>query len=1587
MASVQGLQRQLEQARNELLDLSTRNRLLNTSRSQSRSTRLEVVDEKSDEVFRHLVVEAKAMSFLPRAEDPDEDPVDGERAFELQPVDDEPESDGPAARHLDDKLQTAQASDRLQKKLLKLFYDARTFEQEQGVNTLYLALGFLKWFDKKNPDRERHAPLLLIPVTLDRTSATARFKVRYSQDDVTTNLSLQQLLKTDFGIELPEVPDPDDIDPGEYFSSVRAEIGEQPGWEVLNDDMVLWIFSFAKLLMYRDLDPVNWPDTSSLDKNLMIQGLLGDGFAAQAPLCDEEEHIDDVLEPQELIHVLDADSSQTLVVEEAKRGSNLVIQGPPGTGKSQTIANLIAAAVVENKTVLFMAEKMAALEVVERRLREVGIGDMCLELHSNKANKRAVLQDLERTLALGKPKRGDFAAQCAELAQYRNTANLHVDVIHQLYEPSQLTPYQIVGHLVRLSADETRVPDFALDATLEWTPTDFQTRRSKLDELVKCVKETGTPHRHVWRGVTRGDLLPSDMERITAKLPDMISRLDRLAAASSQLALMLGLDAPADATGISQLARLAQRLKSAPPLDSNSLGHAVWVQQRNQIDELVQTGIRFAGLHDKLSEVVVESGWQTNLTATRRNLAAYGRSWFRFLNRNYREAQATLRGILIGESPRPLEERLAIVDELVAGQRAQREITADAATLLGQSAFGTFWNGENSDWTALSDILDWDTKCTTDRIHSNFRKILAALGEFPDVTSPLDQIRADLQAAVEALKTLFDDLKLDLQMAFDNKNLLNIALDGLSARLNDWSAASESLFQWTNYALRRNELEGLGLSDLMTQIYAGTTHVNEAVARFEMAYYDDLIRAIWSDEPHLARFNGTSHEQHIETFRELDTQRIKMTKYEVAASHHTRLPNSLSDVGEVGLLRREMQKKRRHLPIRKLLAQAGSAVQAVKPVFMMSPISVAQYLKPGGTTFDLLVIDEASQVQPVDALGAVARARQIVVVGDSKQLPPTRFFNRMLGDDAIDDENDTDLNAGDMESILGLCCAQNVPQRMLSWHYRSLHHSLIAVSNREFYDNRLHVFPSPGEPAHDEGLTFHYVEDGVFERGGSATNPVEARRVAEAVMEHARQHPDKTLGVGAFSVSQRDAILDQLERLRRADPSLETFFNTNASEPFFVKNLENIQGDERAVIFISVGYGKDANGKMSMNFGPLSNDGGERRLNVLITRARNACRVFSSIRADDIDLTRARSRGAQAFKTFLKYAESQLLGDSAEYANDHNSEFEYQVAQAVQMHGYETRANVGVAGSFIDVAVVDPDDPQQFILGIECDGANYNSSRSARDRDRLRQSVLGSRKWVLHRVWILDWYQRPDDELSKLLTSIDRAEALRHQQADIPNAKQSPPSAKPAVILRQDVSPDDESTAETSLSQPYIVASFRIHADQEIHELSPQELAQVLMKIIDKEGPIHRQEIARRVTDLWGLQRTGSRIRDAVDRALDSLGGGSVEVTHGEFYTPRDQQDIPVRNRGDVSSNSLRKPEMLPPSEIREALTALVRVHIGLGPDEVTVEAAKLFGFRSTSARLKRIIANELDDLVAEQVLETRNGKLHLQVESPRPHA
>jgi very-short-patch-repair endonuclease len=1526
------------------------------------------------------------VSDAPPDADDDQDP-DPQRLPQPEEADEPGEL---AARHRDARLQTVLSSERLQKRLFDLAYDARLLIEEQGINILYFAIGALHWREADAADIARRAPLVLVPVRLERTGAASRFAMAWTEDEIVENISLRARLKNDFRIELPELPTLEELDLVAYFDAVAKAVAGQANWSVAPDDMVLGLFSFAKYLMYRDLDADTWPDRAAIDRHPVVAGLLGEGFPGAEPSFAGEERIDAELSAERLAHVVDADSSQTIAIERARRGENLVVQGPPGTGKSQTIANIIAAAVRDGRTVLFVAEKMAALDVVKRRLDAVHVGDACLELHSHKANKKALLAELKRTLELGRPDGTADHGFFDRLQAARAELNAVPAALNEKLAPAGVAPQAVMGHLVRLCDRAVVARGLALAGADTWS----RERKADADSIVRDLAtraiRMGAAGRHAWRGVERDDLIASDRVHFTedvaatrAALSGVIERARRLAAALSQPMP----ERPAD---IDRLVAMAQMVGAAPEADATAIGSRVWLEHLATIGSVVAAGRTYAAARRSVGDRVLPAAWTTDLATARQAIARAGWHLLAVLfDSGYRRGLRELASVLKGEPPRTKVDRLALLDTLMTGRQAEADIERGA--YVAAAAFGTQWAGPDSDWDRFAAVHQWVSGLASAGLPANFRAVYAALPDRPAVVSLGCDVAAAQAAALGQLDNLLRLLRLDLARAFGATTVPEVELAELSNRLAAWQADPEGVDVWRAYRAQERRAVDAGLGDIAARLAAGTLEPETAPEVLDHLYYDALIRHARQRLPALAAFDGAVHDTRISAFRDADEQRIRLAQYEAALAHYRAVPRDAGGIGPLGIVRREIEKKTRHLPIRRLMQEAGAAVQAIKPVFMMSPLSVAQFLPAGAIDFDLLVVDEASQVEPVDALGAIARCRQIVVVGDQKQLPPTRFFARALGSSVPDDDNGG--GTADLESVLGLCAAKGLPATMLRWHYRSRHQSLIAVSNKHFYDSRLFIVPSPQTETGTRGLVFRHLPRGVYDRGGARDNKVEAREVAATVIAHARATPEKSLGVGTFSIPQRRAVLDELELLRRQNLDLEPFFARGGPEPFFVKNLENIQGDERDVILISVGYGRDRDGHLALAFGPLNAEGGERRLNVLITRAKERLEVFSALRADDIDLERARSAGVVAFKAFLQYAERGVLDVAHVSGRDVESPFEDQVLRALQREGYDVRPQIGIAGFFIDLAVVDPHQPSRYLLGIECDGATYHASRSARDRDRLRQLVLERHGWTLYRVWSADWWQRPEEQLRRLVARIEElkaasaaelAELAEHRAARTTADTAADEVACDAMVIDAETGTYDGAPTGSEGSRPglrriagesvaatktaYVESDFAVPATDLV--ATPRgRLAECVAQIIATEGPIHRDEITTRLRTLWGYQRAGAAIRAAIEAAIDGVVRLRGHVVEGDFVW-RDDARIEPRDRAAVRQDSLRRAESLPPPELRAAVLAIIDRGLGAHDDELPRAVAALLGVSSAPAAYKAALAAAAERLAAEGTIE-----------------
>lgn len=1572
--------RALDGARRKLLETGTRNRLIHVNRANARANCLTVINEQADPVHDILRLQGRKMRF--RAMGQDRSPAalqDGPGPnTDLAAPDPDPVS---ADRLTDGFLETPLGLEAQARRLLRLAGDARTAEEEQGVNILFLAIGFLRWFESPSSQVPREAPLILLPVQLIRNERSSTFDIQCRDDDLATNLPLAERLRQDFGINLPEIDEDEGWTPSDYFARVQDAIAARAGWSVDADGMQLGFFSFAKLLMHRDLSPDIW-DGTGLDENPLLGGLLRDGFGAQQPIFAPGDRLDAVLDPAQIIQVVDADASQTKVIEEVRRGASLVVQGPPGTGKSQTITNIIAAAVHDGKSVLFVAEKMAALSVVHDRLVRVGLRDICLELHSRSANKRALAQELARTLmasAQALPGADDPAA----LRMARDDLNRIAELLHAPLPPTGDTPFDalagIIGHL-GMGAPPPVLPHAGLDLL----DADARAQaRAAIRTYVAARHRAGPPALHAFRGTGALDLQPTDLSRLEAELVAARGAMAALVQISAQIAAATGLDAPAtlaQATAlVSTLRTLAEAPPGAPPGGPAMAALLFAHIHQPRLQESLTAGADWARAQGAASARFAPQGWEADVIPLRPALVRGQASFWSRLFGGYRRASAQLAELLVIPLPKAPADRLALVDELAEVQRLRKALRDDEAWL--QSVLGADWRGERTPFADLAGTADWLARLHRSGVITSAAQLEAARTGLPDPDAAAEGLEGVIADCSAALSLPIARLGLDVEQAGLGKDADSAPLAGLDAAFARMAADPAHYGDFAALARAVQWLARHSAAPLAEAVEAGRVDPARAEQDFDYACAEARWTAARTARPDLNRLQDRDRHDLVRLFRDLEQDRIDTARDLVLSRHFEQMPRGTA--GEMGIIRGEIARKRGHKPIRWIMRHAGRMVQRIKPVMLMSPISVAQFLPPGSLDFDLLVIDEASQVRPEDALGAVARARQIVVVGDQQQLPPTSFFDRLVDDsaDADPDAEDGDAaGAADMESILSLCEARGLRARMLEWHYRSRDPSLIRVSNAEFYDDRLVLPPSPLQLDPDYGLTFCRVA-GVYARGGSGlgrqgTNRIEAEAVAAAVARHARNWPDLSLGVVAFSKVQADMLTDVLDLARRRDPVLDAFLREGRAEDVFVKNIENVQGDERDVILISVGYGpQEAGGRLpSISFGAINSEGGERRLNVLFSRARIRCEVFASFDPAEIDPARSRRQGPRVLKRFLTYAQTGVMDQHLPTGLGPDSPFEADVAGVIARAGYLADPQVGSAGFRIDIGVRHPDRPGQYLLAVECDGAAYHGALWARERDRLRQDILENLGWRFHRIWSTDWFHHRSREMDRLTDALARARDAAQAGLRLRGANHDTPAAAvPAGDASGDIGGDPAQAAPPPDAEalriphldltvpPYIRAAPTAPAAIDPHEAPLPLLADLIRQIVAIEGPVHLDEVARRITVAFGLARTGSRITDATRRALHwTRERDPALVQTGEFVMTQGQAAAPpVRDRS-AETGALLRAGSLPPIEIAAA-AALIRRDSGtIDPDDLTRAVARLLGFRRMGSDLAETIAQAI---------------------------
>lgn len=1638
--------------RTELLDMSSRNALLSMSRSMTRPTTIHLVAPDPGEFFRRLTQSERLQSIVGTEPDPlERDAGFGDEAGATSangPVEDALAADPPVVARdgavgvadghsgtattkrpsQEGSVHTDLPPARLAMVARRLRKRARESDQEQGINTLFAAFGTLKWWDDSGQRAIwRYAPLVLLPLRIEEDVREDRFRIAAVDGDPEFNQTLVERLRPDPDLaaaaalvaglieepaprRTPNGPEPDHTATPlvDLLGAVRAAIARLPGWEVL-DEVHIGHFQFHKLRMFQDLGD----HRAIASRHPLIQALATPG-ATVAPLpqgIPDADQLDRAVSPQDTFTVLDADASQLWAIQAAKRGANLIVQGPPGTGKSQTIANVIAECLAAGKTVLFVSEKAAAIEVVHRRLAAEGLADFCLMLHSQKAGKKDVIDHLAARLEpVGSIASGRDERDHQELGQLRERLNAHAAALHRRRDPYGASVYEVYGRLALLP----EIP--YLDVTLPDIPA---LTEAHVDDWERLVGEAAAlagivraGPAHPWHGFSRNDVGLNDREALADLLGRALATVATVRNHGAVLAAALGLPAPVTVPEVARLSDIAGQVPLDAAFrpewfDADRVRVALELGTEARHHATAAHNLR-AGLPADYTEAILPLG-------TSANIAAYDAGLFaRWFGGDYRRVRGLVRAAAQNGEQRPLAEEQATLrravelDEHARWLQEHRTAIADALEL------------DEADDDA--DLLDpdllgqrLDTVAAVSAILGHLPPGLVPSALVPALTQP--GVGLSVAAARERAAAVLGRLWAELDelggwftpdvLTSQGMSLESGALDGIGAWLTRRRDHLADLDPWLRAQAALGRVRETGLEELIHALSFKEIPSHQWAAATVRTALRSWLDAVPRQDPALHGFDRTDHDAAVRRFRELDLGLVESGARRVRQrlAGASRQFATVSG-GEPGVLLHEARKRRRHMPLRRVFERVPNLLLTLTPCLMMSPLSVAQFLPADRYRFDIVIFDEASQVRPYDAIGAIMRGRQLVVAGDRRQLPPTSFFDRADSVPA-DDEDGGVQDIRELESILDALDARGMASAPLRWHYRSRHEDLIAFSNHHIYDRRLITFPAiTAEPTPGRGVRLEYVPDAVYaperdgELGGTTrVNRIESRRAVALILEHARTRPDKSLGVVALGLRHRDTIDRELLEARKAHPELEGFFAEDRPDPFFVKALEQVQGDERDVILISIGFGKNADGKLSHNFGPINNDGGERRLNVLVTRARYEVIVVSSIRAHDIDLARSQATGVRLLKNYLDFAERGPVALAAEARvsdADYESPFEASVGEAIKRAGHTVRLQVGVSSYRIDLAVVHPRQPGRFLLGIECDGATYHSSPTARDRDRLRQEILEGLGWQIHRVWSTDWIRDPASELKRIT---DRIAALLAAPIPAPPALRRPEPVAGAFETELATKPGLSGTLPANgagrgtgtleavqsgaatigtapLFPPYQMARLSRNGSGDVTSAPVSQVAEVVVDCVTVEGPIHRDVLISRVRAAWGHAKGGSRITKHVTLAIEQVVGNGLIQQRGEFLWP--STDVGFVARGVDEQGKSREVGQIAIEELTLGMTRVLEQALSLTRDALIQETAKAFGYHRTGSDIRVRLGEVIDAAVYANTIEAAGDTFRL---------
>ena len=1401
----------------------------------------------------------------------------------------------------DHKIASYLTQAELQNALKYIYRTSRTSLEENGANSLFLALGMLKWYETSKSEQPRYAPLLLLPVDIIRKNGN-NYVIRKRDEDIILNITLVELLKQNFKINLDvlkELPKDDfGVDVKLIFTYFRRAIIEQKKWNVIEESM-LGLFSFNKFVMWNDIHS----NAERLKENTLVaslienrdkQGVSEDGVDAR--------DIDKENSPMDFSIPLDVDSSQMEAVVESGRGKSFILHGPPGTGKSQTITNMIANALYQGKRVLFVAEKMAALSVVQSRLEKINLAPFCLELHSNKATKKHFLEQMDQVLKVTKIKSPkDYAKRSEELFEERKELISYMEALHHKGS-SGLSLYDCISGYIALSEDEVE-NQLPPESTI--TASYFERCKAQVEQLDTILDIVGQPNKNALYGLEPVDNKNSTLDALQNQLKALKECYERYTAPLGKINTVLSEDLKTDAD-IEWLEKFSEYLST----EKNS-------------DEI----------KEKLLSSYNEYILKMDVNVNRREWEAAKAKWFlpRYFAKKKYVKTLQVYGQVFADDVEDIFKTVSNYQKLNKQMKAQmEEMTAFAHSngFSHQERFDAYTNQLGSQKEGRRQEFLYNASSVAN-IHQELIALTDEVGALTVQKRPKEEI-------IPCLSTWLDNYR----------------------RVNDW-------YHWVD---KKREMTQLGMIPVIEMIEQGASP-SAAINAFMKGMYHKLIKIVIDENDQLRMFNGLKFRQQIEKYKR-DTARFQeLSKEELYSKLASRVPSSsaaISDGSEISILKRNIANGGRGNSIRSIIDSIPTLLPRLCPCMLMSPISVAQYIDINSEKFDLVIFDEASQMPTSEAVGAIARGKALVVVGDSKQMPPTSFFSTNQVD-----EEEADID--DMESVLDDCITLSLCEHQLNWHYRSKHESLIAFSNSQYYGNHLLTFPSIDDRL--AKVTLVPVE-GVYDKGRTRSNREESKAIVQEIIRRLSDPELQKLSIGvvAFSRVQGDLIEDDLTDELDKHPDLKELAY-NSKEPIFVKNLENVQGDERDVILFSIGYGADKTGKVSMNFGPLNNAGGERRLNVAVSRARYEMIVFSTLKASQIDLKRSNAKGVEGLKAFLEFAETGRLPfvSNGVSSNTDTNVMANQICEALNQEGYVTESFVGRSDFKVDIAVSTREHPDQYILGILCDGKTYYETKTTRDREIVQPNVLRMLNWRVMRVYSIDWYENRDRALKQILLELEAAkegtvedEPKEETASYVFDAERIKGAGIVDKVVRNKAMKPYKEYKESALSKTINKDSFNPNDPKNTF---------LIKDILKDEQPITESYLCKRLAKIVGFAHTTPNIQKAVTLALPSLYRDPLTLG-GEYSYWLDKAF--AKDYHNYRAPSPRSISEFPAIEIVNAIHEVLEEEFSLPKDKIPTIAARKLGFANSGAKINETIMTMIEFMEKKGTLRINNDMVFL---------